>query len=170
MKHSTIERKPNIMADTFVQLHKALHINDNERTVIILLALRENIIEMKAKDQTIFQKACHEIKNFNDCYKQAFPRLSKKTGAIQESDEDEDGNATGIIAGRDAEDDKSFIDGNGYSSETCNYYQIDISSSKRKRENSSYKEDDDDEDEDDDEDDDDEEEEEDEDEEEEDED
>jgi hypothetical protein len=65
MKHSTIERKPNIMADTFVQLHKALHINDNERTVIILLALRENIIEMKAKDQTIFQKACHEIKNFN---------------------------------------------------------------------------------------------------------
>jgi len=121
MAHTTIEKKPRVMGELFVKLHTAFEINnDDERTSAILVALKQNIIDMKSTAQFQFLQACRAIKDFEKIYKKVF-KLNNITKAIQESDEDSDGNVKGFIADSNARESGSDME-NGSGSDSTVFY------------------------------------------------
>ena len=119
MTHTTIEKQPQVMGELFVKLHTAFEINDDyERTSTILVALKQNIIDIKSTAQIQFLQACSAIKDFEKIYSKVF-KLNDITKAIQESDEDSDGNVKGFIVDSNARESGSDME-NGSGSDSSN--------------------------------------------------
>jgi hypothetical protein len=117
--HTTIEKEPKVMGELFVKLHTAFEINnDDKRTSAILVALKQNIIDMKSTAQFQFLQACSAIKDFEKIYQNVF-KQNNITKAIQESDEDSEGNVKGFIADSNARESGSDME-NGSGSDRTN--------------------------------------------------
>ena len=117
MTHESVAGDAKTLGNIFVEIHKELKL-DKDRTVALLGATRETLLDLKSKGQAIFRNYCSaSIENFMELYKEAFPFLRKNDLDIKDIDETNAGNLKHFIAGdNDSEsqsccEDKSGSDG-----------------------------------------------------------
>jgi hypothetical protein len=99
MTHESVAGDAKTLGNIFVEIHKELKL-DKDRTVALLGATRETLLDLKSKGQAIFRNYCSaSIENFMELYKEAFPFLRKNDLDIKDIDETNAGNLKHFIDG-----------------------------------------------------------------------
>jgi hypothetical protein len=114
MTHESVAGDAKTLGNIFVEIHKELKL-DKDRTVALLGATRETLLDLKSKGQAIFRNYCSaSIENFMELYKEAFPFLRKNDLDIKDIDETNAGNLKHFIDGdNDSESERSCEDNSG---------------------------------------------------------